>query len=144
MNMNMMRFLLVAMVALCGVSCVGIYSSETPTAYGTAKRQLYAQAGMKNTGIELPQGGSMASADGEKNFGQAATLVGTGLTVNAWGAVEKAKAGATAATTQTGIKAGAATEQARIQATERAATALGGNPEANVGAVDAVGRVFAR
>lgn len=120
-------------------SCVGVYSSKTPEG---AERQFYAQLGMKNEGIQLPQGGSINVADGEKSFGQAMTAAGAAVTAYTWGAVEKAKSAASAATAQTGIKAGAATEQARISATQATATSLGNNPEANVGAINAAGNLF--
>lgn len=119
-----------------------MYSSETPTAYGTAKKQFYAQLGMNNEGINMPQGGGIEKADGEKSFAAAATAIGTGIAVTSYAAVEKAKSAATAATAQTGIKATAATEQARIGATQATATSLGNNPEANVGAINAAGALF--
>jgi hypothetical protein len=137
-------YLSLALLACCLPSCMGVYSSETPTQYGVAKKQLYTQMGMKVEDAKLPQGGSFAKADGEKNFGQAMTAVGTGIAVNAWSAVEQAKSGAAAATQQTALKTAARVEETTVRTIGSTATTLGSNPEANVGAVDAVGRVFRR
>lgn len=137
--MKMLHHFLLLILCLLMVSCVGVYSSRSPDG---AEKQFYAQVGMRVEGVTLPQGGEIKTADGEKSFGQAMTAAGTAVTAYTWGAVEKAKSAANAATAQTGIKAGAATDQARIQATERAATSLGNNPEANVGAVQAVGNLY--
>jgi hypothetical protein len=112
---------------------------------GSESRQIYAQLGGKGAyagGVGGAGSTMVVQADNEKSFGQAMTAAGAAVAAYTWGAVQQAESAATAATQQTGIKAGAATQQAQIQATERAATTLGSNPEANVGAVEAVGRLF--
>lgn len=107
---------------------------------GTQTAQTYVQVGGK--------GGYVATADGfivqtdlEKSF-RDAMIAGTVIAGGIMSAsVEKAKDASAAATAQQQTKATAATEQARIKATERAATTLGSNPDANVGAINAVGNL---
>ena len=142
--MKLTHFLL-SLCCLLLVSCAAGGRTRTTThTDGRIEKDtaLYAQLGGKGGFVAQGDGGFALQFDGEKSFGQAMTAAGTAVTIGSWASVEKAKSAASAATTQTGIKAGAATEQARIQATQATATSLGNNPEANVGAVDAVGRLF--
>jgi hypothetical protein len=113
---------------------------------GSQSRQVYAQLGGKGAyaGGVGSQGAMVVQADNEKSFGQAMTAVGTSIAVNAWSAVEQAKSAASAATQQTALKTAARVEETTVRTIGSTATTLGSNPEANVGAVDAVGRVFRR
>lgn len=106
-----------------------------------ADTQLYMRWGGKG-GYASTADGFLTQSDLEKSFGQAMTALGTAVAVTSYASVEKARSAATATTQQTGIQAGAATERARIGATERTAKVLGNNPEANVPAINAAGNLF--
>jgi hypothetical protein len=86
----------------------------------------------------------VVQADNEKSFGQAMTAVGTSIAIHAWSAVEQAKSAASAATQQTALKTAARVEETTVRTVGNTATSLGGNPEANVGAINAVGQLFKR
>jgi hypothetical protein len=137
--------ILLAISCLFLVSCAaGGRTRSTTHADGRVEKDtaLYAQLGGKGGFVAQGDGGFALQFDGEKSFGQAMTAAGTAVAVSAWSAVEQARSAATVSTTNTATSAAAATEQARIGATASTAKTLGSNPEANVGAVEAVGRLF--
>jgi hypothetical protein len=127
------------------VSCTFATRSDL-SADGSQSRQIYAQLGGKGAyaGGVGGQGSMVVQADNEKSFGQAMTAAGAAVAAYTWGAVEQARSAATVSTTNTATSAAAATEQARISASASTAKTLGSNPEANVPAVEAVGRLFKR
>lgn len=137
-----MTRVLLALLVVFGVSCT-IAARQTVRPDGTREQQLFAQGpGGKGAYVGTADGGMVVQADNEKSFGQfvgaaAGTAIGLG-----YFSAEKATTAANAATAQNAARTQAATEQARIQATERAATTLGSNPEANTGAINAAGNLF--
>jgi hypothetical protein len=137
----MRTFLLLLILPLA--SCTFATRSDIG-ADGSQSRQIYAQLGGKGAyaGGVGGSGSMVVQADNEKSFGQAVTAASTVAAIASWASAEKAKTAADAATAQTATRSAAATEAARIGATERTATTLGSNPEANVGAVEAVKGLF--
>jgi hypothetical protein len=143
--MHPQHFLLIVIIPALLVSCsFGGRSRITATPDGTTQRDtsIYAQLGGKGGFIANGDTGFTMQVDNEKSFGQAVSAAGAAYAVGQWAGVETAKATTAATTAQTGIKATAATDQQRIKATQQAATTLGGNPEANTGAINAVGGLF--
>jgi hypothetical protein len=137
-----MRLLALALCLSLASCTLATRSDLSPD--GTASRQIFAQLGGKGgyaSGMTSPTA-MMVQVDNERSFGQAMTAAGTVAAIASWASMEKAKTAADAATAQTATRSAAATETARITATERTATTLGGNPEANVGAVNAVKGLF--
>lgn len=106
---------------------------------GSKEKQQYAQIGGKGGYISTPEG-FIIQVDLERSFtvaATAATLI-TGSVVQA--SLEKAKDASQAVTNQTAIKA--TTEQTKIKAAQSTATSVGNNPEANSGAINAIGNLF--
>ncbi len=131
--MKTLKFICLLLLIL-PLSCVTAHRSPDGA-------QTYAQIGGK-AGFISTDHGFIVQADLEKSLRDAVMAAAASYVAGAFYGAEKAKTAADAATTQTGIKAGAATDQARIKATERAATSLGNNPEAHTGAVHAVRGLF--
>jgi hypothetical protein len=140
---RILALLSLAIIACVIPSCTFATRSDR-LSDGSESRQIYAQLGGKGAyaGGVGGAGSMVVQADNEKSFGQAMTAAGAAVAAYTWGAVEQARSAATVSTTNTATSAAAATEQARIGATASTAKTLGNNPEANVGAVEAVGRLF--
>lgn len=141
MEISLSRVVLSVVACVAVVSCT-VATRQTVRADGTREQQLYAQLGGKGAYVGNADGSMVVQADHEKSFGQAVTAAGAAYAVGAWLSADKAATAAEAATAQNAARTSAATEQARIQATQRAATTLGSNPEANVGAINAAGNLF--
>ena len=121
-------------------SCMNSFYEEVHPD-GTKIKHNYTQVG--GVGQAAPVSGGVALGfDGQKSFGQAMTAGVSAYTSGAYFGAEKAKTAASAATSQAKIKAGAATEQLRIKTVGNAATTLGSNPEANIGAIQAAGAIL--
>ena len=141
---RILALLSLAIIACVIPSCTFATRSDR-LSDGSESRQIYAQLGGKGAyagGVGGAGSTMVVQADNEKSFGQAMTAAGAAVAAYTWGAVEQARSAATVSTTNTATSAAAATEQARIGATASTAKTLGSNPEANVGAVEAVGRLF--
>jgi hypothetical protein len=142
-----MKFLsLLFRLVLCLVfaSCnIARRTTDTTTADGTRHRQseTYSQLGGVG-GYASTAGGMAVQFDGQKSFRDAAILAGVVVPAGFAAQTERAASAAAAATRQTEVKSAAEVAKAQTAARASTATALGGNPEANVGAVDAVGRLF--
>jgi hypothetical protein len=133
-----------ALILACLMSSCTFATRSDLLSDGSQSRQIYAQLGGKGAyaGGGGGDGSMVVQADNERSFGQAMTAAGTVAAIASWASMEKAKTAAEAATAQTATRTAAATEQARIGATASTAKTLGSNPEANVGAVNAVGNLF--
>lgn len=134
------RFLILALAMLATSCTLGLRRKTTAVDGRKSDTALFVQVGGKG-GINAPEeGGMMAGADNEKSFRDAAMAAATLGYFAGNRAVKEAEAAAS--TTKELAKTNAGTEAARISAAERTATTLGSNPEANTGAVNAVGELF--
>jgi len=125
------------LIPLLLASCtLGLRNTVTPE--GSKDTMLFAQLGGKGQYATTPEGGMVAGADNEKSFGAAVTGVVAHSVANIWGGVEKAKSADAARTAQTATKADAAVQTTRITETGATVRSVGNNPEANVGAIEAV------
>jgi hypothetical protein len=142
---RLLLLLVVLSFALILSSCVGTGSRTTTHPDGTVvETNVYAQVGGRSNYLRTADGSIMLNTDLDKSFGQLMTAAGAAYSVGAWAGAETAKTTANAATAQTSIKSAARVEETAIKATGAAATSLGNNPEANVGAINAVGGLFKR
>ena len=104
----------------------------------------YAQLG-GNTRYNRGADGSVTfDADLSQSFGHAMTAAGAAVGIMSWAGVQKAQTAAVEATKQLGVKSAAGVASDNIKATAATAQVLGSNPEANTGAINAVGNLFRR
>ena len=140
------RLLLLA-IALLGFltpSCtIAANSNQTVNIDGSTEthNQLLAKLGGKAEYRSTPDGMDVTTDD-QSSFAAAATATGAVVGLLSYADIQNTKNLAAAATTQTGFKTAAATRQTTVKATADAAKTLGSNPEANVGAINAVGNIF--
>lgn len=137
-----MKHALAALLCLTLIACTGARKSVTtataPDGTITVKEATtYAQLGGRGGLTDNAPGGLTVWSENEKSFRDFALAAASISYSMTSAAVAKAKE--VAATRRAATAARATTEQARIAATERAAVQIGSNPEANAGAIEAVG-----
>jgi hypothetical protein len=139
--------ILLIVIALLGFltpSCtIAANANQTTRPDGTYQKQtqLLAKLGGVANYDSTPDGMSVKTDD-QASFTAAATAAATLGVASIYGNIQNTKNLAAAATDQAGIKAAAVTRQTTVKATADAAKKLGSNPEANTGAIRAVGEIF--
>jgi hypothetical protein len=134
--------LAIALLGFLAPSCTIAAGNETVRPDGTyQKSQVLAKLGGQANYDSTPDGMSVKTDD-QSSFAAAATATGAVVGLLSYADIQNTKNLAAAATSQTGIKAAAVTRQTTVKATADAAKALGSNPEANTGAIRAVGDIF--
>ena len=140
MTMKLINILL----CLLFVSCTTAYNSKTEISQGKVKKEknLLVKMGGKAEFDSTEGKGMYVKTDDEASFKHGINgVVSYGASALAAGSYDAYNAGKQA-TAQLGIRSGAATDQLLIKTTGQAATVLGSNPEANVGAIKETGNLF--
>jgi hypothetical protein len=148
----MKNHILRLLLALCScalISCVGSRNTATITTSpdGSVVQQLsrdYAQLGGNTRYHRGADGSETFDADLSQSFGHAMTATGLAIGMLSWANVTKASNAAVEATKQLSVKSAAGVSTEGIKATANTAQILGSNPEANVGAINAVGNLFGK
>lgn len=144
------RYLLSLVLALYSFAVVSCsHRTETITATTHPDGSVVSQTQHNQTQLggttvysRTPEGGVFYASDMSKSFGHAMMAAAAAVGMLSWADVSKAETLATEASRQAGIKATAAVQSQRLTSAAQTATTLGSNPEANVGAIDAVGNLF--
>ena len=129
------------LLCLLFVSYTTAYNSKTEISQGKEKNLLVKMGGKAE--FDSTKGkGMYVKTDDEASFKHGINgVVSYGASALAAGSYDAYNAGKQA-TAQLGIRSGAATDQLLIKTTGQAATVLGSNPEANVGAIKETGNLF--
>jgi len=136
--------LAIALLGFLAPSCtIAANANQTTRPDGTYQKQtqVLAKLGGQANYDSTPDGMSVKTDD-QASFAAAATATGAVVGLLSYADIQNTKNLAAATTTQTGFKTAAATRQTTVKATADAAKKLGSNPEANVGAIRAVGDIF--
>lgn len=136
-----------ALFASLFVSCVGSKDTTLTTTFPDGSvtvqdNRSYAQLGGNTNYARLPDGTVMFNADMTQSFGHAMAAAAAAVGMVSWANVSKAATAAQELTKQKTAQSAASAQTARVQAASTSMQVLGSNPEANVGAINAVGNVI--
>lgn len=138
-----LHLIIAALLMLMLTSCSTYYADRSETEDGRKlDREFWVQLGGKGGFHRDSDGTITASADNEKSFRDAALATTTMVVSNIQAGVEKARSADQTKVATTGIIETETTNRASIEAASSTAQSVGNNPEANVGALEGVRRIF--